>query len=408
MRAEPLALLRPAPECAQEFAALPYDVFDTDEARAYLAVHPNSFLAIDRAETQFAQGQDPYAPEVYERAAELLREREADGTLVQDPERCYYLYRQEANGRAQTGIVAGCSIDEYEDGTIRRHENIRPAKMADRIAHVRTCGAHTGPIFLAFRDSAEVARVMERAMAEVPLYDFVGADGTRDTVWRVADAESVEALRAAFTRVDAAYIADGHHRCASAAQVGLDLRHENPEVGPRESDLFLTVLFPASELNCLPYNRVVLDRNGLSAAELVEAVQAAGFAVRPAAGPVSPERKGVFGMFADGAWYELEIDPVLVPEDAVASLDVQVLQDRVLAPILGIDDPGRSPRIRFVGGIRGTEELERRAGSEGVAFTLFPTTIHQVMAVADEGRLMPQKSTWFEPKIKSGLFIHRF
>ncbi len=405
MQAIPMKYLHPTVEAAPEFASLPYDVFDRAEAKAYVEAHPNSFLAIDRPETQFPDDQDMYAPEVYQRAREMLNAAEENGTLVADEVPCYYLYRQTRGEHIQTGIVAGCSIDDYADGTIKKHENTRAEKLGDRITHIATTGAHTGPIFLAFRDDDSVARIVAEATLAEPLYDFVGGDGVRDTVWRIADAATVAELKAAFDAIPCAYIADGHHRCASAAQVGLDLRAEKGE--GLESDHFLSVLFPASELLCLPYNRVVADHSGKTADEVLDAIRAQGFEVVPSSSPVEPARRGDFGVYVGESWYTATIDPALVPDDPVLSLDAQMLQDRVLAPVLGIDDPTSDGRISFVGGIRGTAELERRAGSDGVAFSLFATGIDQVMAVADAGRLMPPKSTWFEPKLKSGLFIHR-
>ena len=409
MRTRPFAALRPTQEAVESFASLPYDVFDDAEARAYVEAHPTSFLAIDRPETAFAPDQDMYAPEVYAKAREILEERIADGTLVDEDAPCYYLYRQIREGHAQTGVVCLCSIDEYQNGTIKRHEKVRPEKMQDRIRHIRALDAQTGPIFMAFRDTQDADALIERLSQAAPLFDFVAEDGVRESLWRVSDAADMQELSHVLDAAGAAYIADGHHRCASAVQVGLDAREAagDAQAAERESDWFMGVLFPGSQLVCLPYNRVVHDRNGHSVAELLDAVREAGFQVVQSDGSVVPDRKGCFGMYTDGSWYRLSVDASTVGTDPVESLDASILQARVLAPILGIADPTKDTRIEFVGGARGTDELERRSGADGVAFSLYATTMEQVMDVADAQLLMPPKSTWFEPKLKSGLFAHR-
>lgn len=454
MRALPFPCIRPVPEHAAEVAALPYDVFDRAEAAAYVADHPLSFLNIDRPETQFAPEQDMYAPEVYERGAALLRERIEDGTLVEDRNLSYYIYELSWEGRTQTGIVAVCSVDEYEQGVIKRHELTREEKERDRIEHIGALGCQTGPIFLAYRDQPVLDMIVGAAKTSTPLYAFTDDDGVRQTVWEVVRRDAVDALHAMLGQIPCAYIADGHHRAASAVRLAQRMREEaraaGTYTGKEPFNYFLSVLFPASQLTILPYNRVVADRNGLSTYELLEVLHGAGFGIVESPVPVEPRERGVFGMYTDGTWYELRADqpdarayaestgggtddeasevrvadasealvgdaPSSGDSDAFAcaasspvdDLDVSILQTCILAPIFGIDDPRTDERITFVGGIRGTEELERRAGAEGVAFTLCATGIDQLLAVADAGLVMPPKSTWFEPKLRSGLFIHR-
>lgn len=438
MRALPFPCIRPVPEHAAEVAALPYDVFDRAEAAAYVADRPLSFLNIDRPETQFAPEQDMYAPEVYERGAALLRERIEDGTLVEDRNLSYYIYELSWEGHTQTGIVAVCSVDEYEQGVIKRHELTREEKERDRIEHIGALGCQTGPIFLAYRDQPVLDMIVGAAKTSTPLYAFTDDDGVRQTVWEVVRRDAVDALHAMLGQIPCAYIADGHHRAASAVRVAQRMREEaraaGTYTGKEPFNYFLSVLFPASQLTILPYNRVVADRNGLSTYELLEVLHGAGFGIVESPVPVEPRERGVFGMYTDGTWYELRADQpdarvyaastgsgtdgeasevraggacACAASSPVDDLDVSILQTRILAPIFGIDDPRTDERITFVGGIRGTEELERRAGAEGVAFTLCATGIDQLLAVADAGLVMPPKSTWFEPKLRSGLFIHR-
>ena len=415
MKVLPFPCIRPVPERAAEVAALPYDVFDRAEAAAYVANHPLSFLAIDRPETQFAPDADMYAPEVYARGAKLLHERIDEGIYQADPSMSYYLYELTQDGRTQTGVVAICSVDEYDQGIIKKHENTRAEKERDRIEHIRALGCQTGPIFLTYRDEPVLSFILAQVKTGQALYDFTDEEGVHQRVWEVRRPESVEAIREMFARVPCAYIADGHHRTASAMRVAHEMRAAAQEAGTYTGkepfNYFLSVLFPASELTILPYNRVISDRAGLSADELIARICEAGFVVEPAAEPVESAEVGVMGLFTAGSWYRLSFTPELASAVAqagpVESLDVSVLQDRVLGPILGIGDPREDARISFVGGIRGTAELERRAGADGVAFSMCATTIDQLLAVADAGLLMPPKSTWFEPKLRSGLFIHR-
>ena len=415
MRVLPFPCIRPVPEHAAEVAALPYDVFDRAEAATYVSDRPLSFLNIDRPETQFPPEQDMYAPEVYERGAALLRERMEDGTFAEDRNRAYYIYELAWQGRVQTGLVGVCAVDEYENGTIKRHELTRAEKEQDRVEHIRALGCQTGPIFLTYRDEPVLDIIIGAAKEGSPLYAFTDDAGVRQAVWEVARPEAIEAIHAMFERIPCAYIADGHHRTASAMRVAQELREaarsEGTYTGKEPFNFFLSVLFPASQLTILPYNRVVKDRCGMTGEELAARIEAAGFTVEAATNAVVPEQPEVFGMFAEGRWWKLGLSAELATEvaagDAVERLDASVLQERVLAPILGIGDVREDPRIMFVGGIRGTDELEARAGADGAAFSLHATGIDQLLDVADAGLLMPPKSTWFEPKLRSGLFIHR-
>lgn len=422
MLIKPFAAIRPREDVAAQVAALPYDVYDRTEARRAVEGKPLSFLNIDRPETQFAPDADMYAPEVYAKARELFDARVEDGTFVRDEAPCFYLYELEMDGRVQTGIVACCLIDDYLNGIIKKHENTLEAKERDRINHIDALDAQTGPIFLAYRDNAQVAQLVERARSQEPLCDFVADDGVAHRAWRIGAPADVEALAQAFAGVPAAYVADGHHRTASAVKVGLARRAEHPDYdGSEEFNYFLSVLFPASELAILPYNRVVHDLNGLTVEEFLARVQDTFEVLHKQPQPLEPVDKGAVGMYVDGEWYGLGALPELENDDPVAGLDVAILQERVLGPVLGIDDPRTDPRVEFVGGIRGLHTLEHRviladesareAGTlkergPAVAFAMFPTSIDELMAVADADRLMPPKSTWFEPKLRSGLFIH--
>ena len=405
----PFECVRPQAEKAERVAALPYDVYNREEACREVAREPLSFLKIDRAETQFDSSVDTYAPEVYAKAKELLENAIADGTFIKDSEQAYYIYELTMDGRVQTGLVACASIDDYESNVIKKHENTRADKELDRITHVDTCNAQTGPIFLAYRANAVINEVVAKTKKQDALYDFVAEDGIRHRVFVISDPEDIKTIRNAFAQIGEIYIADGHHRAASAVKVGFKRREEHPGyTGKEEFNYFLSVLFPDEELMIMDYNRVVRDLGGMTEEAFLSKMQEL-FDVQKIenGNDVRPVKKGQFSMFLSDKWYRCTMRPESVPDDPVEGLDVSVLQNVLLAPVLGIGDPKTDKRIDFVGGIRGMKELERRCHEDcKVAFAMYPTSIQELFAVADAGRLMPPKSTWFEPKLRSGLFIH--
>ena len=405
----PFRSIRPIPELADRIAALPYDVYNRREALDETLREPLSFLKIDRAETQFPEDVDTYDPKVYEKAKELLNSMLQDGSFIMEDAPCYYIYELTMDGRSQTGIVACSSIDDYQNEIIKKHEKTREDKELDRIRHVDITDTHTGPIFLVYRSVSVINQIVEDAKQEAPLYDFVSSDGIRHRVFRISDQDAIQKLEKAFAEIPCTYIADGHHRCASAVKVGQKRRKEHPGyTGEEEFNRFLSVLFPDDQLAILPYNRVVKDLNGLSVSEFLSALEKAGFTVStPQKEAVSPSSKGSFGLYLNGSWYLVTASLPLLSDDPVKGLDVSILQDRILGPILGIGDPRTDKRIDFVGGIRGLSELERRVSEDmTLAFSMYPTSIEELLSVADAGLLMPPKSTWFEPKLRSGLFLH--
>ncbi len=406
----PFQCIRPVPGLAPRVAALPYDVYDRKEALAEVIREPLSFLRIDRAETQFTSDVDTYDPKVYAKARELLDAMITEGTFIMEDTPCYYLYELTMDGRSQTGLVACSSVDDYQNQTIKKHENTREDKELDRIRHVDATDAHTGPIFLVYRSQKEISRIVEDVKTQAPLYDFVSLDGIIHRVWRIADPDRKARLESLFDEIPCTYIADGHHRCASAVKVGLNRRKAHPGyTGREEFNRFLSVLFPDDQLYIMPYNRVVKDLNQMTEDEFLQAVEKAGFSIECKGNePVSPAKKGTFGMYLSGSWYLLTTSGSLLSPDPVKGLDVSILQDNLLNPVLNIKDPRTDSRIDFVGGIRGLSELEKRvSGDMAVAFSMYATSIPELLAVADAGLLMPPKSTWFEPKLRSGLFIHR-
>ena len=398
MNIRPFSAVRPAPEKAAAVAAVPYDVVDTAEARALAAGNPASFLHVSRPEIDMPDGTDCSSPAAYAQARKALDALRASGTLVQDDSPRFYAYRQVMGDHAQTGIVATFDTKDYLAGILKQHEKTRTDKEDDRTRHIEVLSAHTGPAFLTYKDDAEIDALVADACARAPLYDFVADDGIRHTVWEIPSASN-ERLQSLFAAIPAAYIADGHHRSAAASRYAREHSFEG------ESRWFLAVAFPASQLKILPYNRLVADLNGLTADALLAKAREV-FTVTPAADG-APASGRHARMFLAGNWYDLAWD---VPEgtDVVSSLDVSVLQDRFLTPVLGIDNPRTSPRISFMGGIRGTDELRARVedGRAAVAFSMFPVTVGEMMAIADAGAVMPPKSTWFEPKLRSGLFVH--
>ncbi len=405
----PFLCIRPCREKAAQIAALPYDVYSRQEAKEEVARQPESFLRIDCAETQLDDSVDPYAPEVYAKAHDTLWKMVEDGDFIKEQTPCYYLYELTMDGRSQTGIVACASIDDYIDGVIKKHENTRVDKEKDRICHVDICDAQTGPIFLAYRADPVIRSVVSRIKEAGPEYDFTSPDGITHRVWVISDDADIDAIRGAFLNIRDIYIADGHHRAASAVRVGQMRREQHPDYdGTEEFNYFLSVLFPDEELFIMDYNRVVSDLNGMSADEFLRAARDIFDVSALEEGERKPKEKGTFSMYLDGKWYACRIRQCdRHDDDPVRGLDVSLLQELLLSPVLGIEDPKADPRIDFVGGIRGMDELELRCRTDSaVAFAMYPTSIGELFAVADAGLLMPPKSTWFEPKLRSGLFIH--
>ena len=405
---KPFRAIRPRQDFSSRIAALPYDVYNREEAKAEVLKEPYSFLKIDRAETQFPDEVDTYDSKVYQKAHDILQNMIAEESFIQEEEVAYYLYELTMNGRVQTGIVACASSNDYETCIIKKHENTRADKEIDRIKHVDVCNAQTGPIFLAYRARKVLNEIVEETKKDSPLYDFVSNDGIRHRVFIIKSSLNVEKIRKEFSQINEIYIADGHHRCASAVKVCQMRREKNSKhTGSEEYNYFLSVLFPDEQLMIMDYNRVVKDLNGLSKEELLLKIEENFNVTRMGANQVSPKRKGEFGMYVENEWYQLQAKSNILDQDAVEGLDVSILQKYLLAPILGIGDSKTDQRIDFVGGIRGLEELEKRVHTDcQVAFSMYPTSIAELFAVADDNRLMPPKSTWFEPKLRSGLFIH--
>ena len=405
---KPFACYRPAEDVAERVAALPYDVYNREEAKTVVQKNPLSFLAIDRAETGLDDSVGVYDDKVYERARALYEQRKEDGTFQKEERECYYIYQLVMDGRSQTGIVACASIEDYEKQIIKKHENTREDKEQDRIRHVDSLGAQTGPIFLAYRSRSKINEIVEAEQRKQPLYDFVAEDGITHRVWCIDAPESIKGLKDAFADMGEIYIADGHHRAASAVKVGQMRRKAHGDcTGDEEFSYFLSVLFPDDQLMIMDYNRVVQDLHGESTESFLEKIEK-NFTIEKLEAALHPKKKGQVHMYLDKQWYCLTIKDALQKiEDEVDSLDVSLLQDYLLEPVLGIKDPRTDKRIDFVGGIRGLSELERRADTDmKVAFAMYPTSIAELFAVADAGKLMPPKSTWFEPKLRSGLFIH--
>lgn len=404
----PFRAIRPTEGLADKIAALPYDVYNRQEAKEVVEGDEHTFLRIDRAETQFPDEVDTYDECVYQKAKGLLLKQIETGEFIKEDKPCFYLYELIMDGRSQIGIVGCASIDDYLNGIIKKHENTRADKEADRIRHVDTLDAQTGPIFLAYRDRDDLKSVIAKYKTASPVYDFTSDDGISHRVFVIDDDTDMQLIASAFEAMGNVYIADGHHRCASAVKVGLKRREENPGyTGTEEFNYFLSVLFADSELMIMDYNRVIKDLNGLTKDAFLSKISEVCMVEIVGESPVSPENKGQMGMYLDGTWYRLTIKEAFLNEDPVKGLDVSLLQDYVLNPVLGIEDPKTDKRIDFVGGIRGLKELERRVHTDmQVAFSMYPTSIAELFAVADAGLLMPPKSTWFEPKLRSGLFIH--
>lgn len=405
---KPFFCIRPTKELASRVAALPYDVYNRQEAKEVAKLDELSFLNIDRAETQFDDSVSTYDDRVYQKAKKLLDKRMEDGVYIKEETPSYYIYELIMDGRSQTGIVACASIDDYVNGVIKKHENTREEKELDRIRHVDTCNAQTGPIFLAYRSIEVINHVVNTKKAEAPLYHFISDDEIEHNVWVIDHADQIAIIKESFANTNQIYIADGHHRAASAVKVGLKRRAENPEyTNEEEFNYFLSVLFPDDQLLIMPYNRVVKDLNGYNKETFLEKIREKFDVEEVGATPYEPEKKGYFGLYLDYTWYKLAAKDEILSSDPVLGLDVSILQNELLAPILGIGDPRVDTRIDFVGGIRGLKELEKRATTDmQLAFSMYPTSIKELFDVADAGKLMPPKSTWFEPKLRSGIFIH--
>ena len=407
---KPFKAVRPKDEYASEVGALPYDVMNSEEAREMVKDKPYSFLHVDKAEVDLPQGIDIYSAEVYEKAKENLDALSENGICKQDEKPMLYIYRQIMNGREQTGIVGCTAVDDYINNVIKKHEFTRADKEADRIRHVDTLDANTGPIFLTHRENKTVSDITENwKNTHTPCYDFVSDDGVSQTVWVIDDTEVIDTLVKEFAEIPYLYIADGHHRCASAVRVGQRRRGEGEYDKNAEFNFFLSVIFPCDQLKIMDYNRVIADLNGNTSEEFI-AKMSEKFVVEEAeTSPYAPQERHTFGMYLDNKWYKVTAKPEFINEnDPVLCLDVSILQNNLITPILNITDPRTDKRIDFVGGIRGLGELEKRC-KEGMklAFAMYPTSLNELMDIADAGQVMPPKSTWFEPKLLSGLFIHK-
>lgn len=408
---KPFKAIRPKKCLAHEVAALPYDVMSSKEAREIAKDNPYSFLHVDKAEIDLDENINIYDRKVYEKAASNLQSMIANGIFVEDKKKCLYIYRLVMDGREQTGIVGCTSIDDYINDKIKKHEHTREEKELDRINHVDICDANTGPIFLTYRQKDEISDIIKVWTKREPVYDFIAKDNVRHMVWIIDDEHIIYNICNEFKNIDSLYIADGHHRAASAVKVGIKRRNENPNyTGNEEFNFFLSVLFPHSDLSIMDYNRIVKDLNGLSSEEfMLKVSEKFKISIFEGKGPYKPSCKHTYGMYLQGKWYELiPIKGTYDSNNLVDKLDVSILQNNLLSPILGIKDPRTDNRVDFVGGIRGLKELERRVEQEnwGVAFSMYPTTIQDLIDIADAGEVMPPKSTWFEPKLRSGLFIH--
>lgn len=408
---KPFKAMRPVPELVSKVAALPYDVVTTKEAAEIAKNNKYTFLHIDRPEIAFDESVDPYDVKVYEKAQEKLAAMIDEKVYIQDEKPCLYIYQLERENRIQRGIVTCASIDDYINDVIKKHEHTLPVKEQDRINHVKYTDAHTGPILMTYREDSRITEIIDDwTLSHSPVYDFVSMDNVAQTVWIIDDGETIEEIVNLFAEVDALYIADGHHRAAAAVKVGLEKRRENPNyTGYEEFNYFLSVIFPDTQLTILAYNRVIKDLNGLSEEELLEKIKQKFEIVFEGREAFVPEEKHNFGMYIDGKWYGLKVKPGSFDEkDPVENLDVSILHNLIIGPIFGITNPRTDERIDFVGGVKGVKELERRvdSGEMSVAFSLFPTPIEDLMAISDAGCIMPPKSTWFEPKLQSGIFIH--
>jgi uncharacterized protein (DUF1015 family) len=405
----PFRAFRPKPQFAAEVAARPYDVLTSDEARVEAQGHPLSFLHVGKPEIDLDPGVDPYDPRVYEKAKENIQRLVRDGVIAQDPEPYLYIYAQTMGEHTQYGLVGCASVEDYFNDAIKKHELTRKDKEEDRCNHVRVTNAQTGPIFLTYRDDPRIDAIVEKIIRGQAENDHVAADGIRHQTWLIRDRADIVSLASLFASIPNLYVADGHHRTAAAATVGRERKAANRKhTGEEEYNFFLAVYFPASQLHILDYNRVVKDLHGHTPQQVIETI-GRNFSVHESHSQVHPANKGEFGMYLSNRWYALKAHEGLVnTNDPVLRLDVSILQNFILGPVLGIVDPRTDKRIDFIGGIRGLAELERRvdSGEMNVAFSLHPTSVEELMSIADAGKLMPPKSTWFEPKLRDGLFTH--
>lgn len=399
---------RPAPELCSKVAALPYDVMTSKEAREMVKDNIYSFLHVDRAEIDLPEGADIYSQQVYEKAASNLNKMIEDKILIQDSKPVFYIYSLTMNGREQTGLVVCTSIDEYLNNTIKKHEHTRADKEQDRINHVDYCNANTGPIFLTYRPQRDIDEIIAEEVRKAPVYDFVSEDNVEHKVWLIDSDSVINELVEKFKNVPSLYIADGHHRNASAVKVGLKRREAQGCNENAEYNFYLSVLFPADQLHIMDYNRLVKDLNGYTKEEFFAKIQE-NFDIEEVCGEYRPEAVHTFGMYLDKKWYKLTGKESIISKDSVGCLDVSILQNSLLSPVLNIGDPRTDKRIDFVGGIRGLGELVKRvdSGEMSVAFAMYPTSMTQLMNIADDNKVMPPKSTWFEPKLRSGIFIHK-
>jgi len=405
----PFKAFRPVAEKAADIAAPPYDVVNSAEARDYVKGKPLSFLHIGKPEIDLDDNISPYDDKVYEQGKINLQKLIDDGFLVEDPEPYFYLYAQTMDGRTQYGFVGCASCEDYWNDVVKKHEHTRKVKEEDRCKHVRVTNAHSGPIFLTYRDDEPLQKLIETISNEAPDNDHVAEDGIRHRSWVIKDKESIDFIQNSFAGIDNLYVADGHHRSAAAAIVGRERKAANPDHdGSEEYNFFLAVVFPGSHLHIMDYNRVVKDLNGLDKSQFMAELEKK-FTIEPSDKQLKPAKKGVIGLYIDGKWHKMTCkDKLLQNDDPVESLDVAILQREALAPVLAIEDPRTSERIDFVGGIRGLGELEKRvdSGEMAVAFAMFPTSVDELMSIADANKIMSPKSTWFEPKLRDGLFVH--
>jgi len=405
---QPFRGLRPVAEHAVDVAAPPYDVLNTKEARQRVQGHPLSFLHISKPEIDLPEDTDPYSAEVYEKGAENLQKLINDNILIRDDKACYYVYRLVMGEHQQTGLVVSASVADYDSNRIRKHEFTRPDKEDDRVRQIDALNAQTGPVFLTYRNNDVVEAITKKVSSSTPTYDLTADDGVKHTIWVVTDDEDINTLTSTFDAMECLYIADGHHRSASASRIAAQRNKNGSGKGDAAHDYFLSVIFPDNQMKILDYNRVIKDLNDFTNDELIEKIKEK-FSIETVASLYKPQKSTEFSMYLNGQWYKLQVHADLIPEnDPVAALDISLLQDNLIAPLLGVNDPRRDKRIDFVGGIRGLDELEKRvdSGEMQVAFAIFPTSLSQLMDVADANEVMPPKSTWFEPKLADGLVSH--